>query len=201
MNKLIEENFTKRNIGVVFFGCFSEAKEYLLEEIPNSATIGIGNSQTLKGMGITDAFAARGNIVYDKELAKSPEEKMQLNKQSLLSDYYVSSANAVSADGRIVNIDHSGNRVAALAYGPDRVFLVVGKNKITHTFEQAMTRAKNTSAPANARRAGHNPPCVELGYCVDCHSPERVCNIISVIEGQSVKGRLTLLIVDEDAGF
>ena len=197
----IKSNFKKRNIDVLFFNCFDEVKTYLLENIPSNATIGIGNSRTLKNMAITSAFTTKGMVVYDKELGKTPAEIKELKRKSLLVDYYISSANAVSTDGRIVNIDHSGNRVAAIAYGPEKVFIIVGKNKIVATHHEAIERARNTAAPMNAKRAGYNPPCVAAGHCVNCLSTERVCNIISIIEGQHIKGRLTLLIANEDAGF
>jgi len=199
--KTLEDNFAKRNINVLWFNSFQEIKKYILAQIPNTATVGIGNSKTLKSMGLTTALCDAGNKVFDKTLGKTPEEIRQLKRGSLLTDYYISSSNAVSIDGRIVNIDHSGNRVAAIAYGPDKVYIVVGKNKITETYEEAMKRARNISAPLNAKRAGFNPPCVLAGHCVDCNSPERVCYVVSTTEGQHVKNRLTLLIANEDEGF
>ncbi len=197
----LESNFLKRNIDVLWFSAFEDVKTYLLEQIPGGATVGIGHSQTLQGMGITNALLDRGTTVYDKELGTTPEEVKLLKRSSLLADCYLSGTNAVSVDGRIVNIDHSGNRVAALAYGPDRVFIVVGRNKITATYEDAVKRAKSVASPQNAKRAGYHPPCVAKGYCTDCLSAERVCNVISTIQGQSIKGRMTLLIVKEDAGY
>ena len=201
VNKNLEENFKKRKIDVKWFATFDDITAYLYSLIPVEASIGIGNSQTLKKMKILEIFLDRGNAVYDKTIGKSPEEIKQLKRQALLTDYYVSSANAISVDGRIINIDHSGNRVAAITYGPEKVFLIVGKNKIESTHEEALKRARNTAAPLNAKRAGMNPPCVKMGKCVDCVSPERVCNFISTIEGQHIEGRLTLLISNEEAGF
>lgn len=197
----LERNFLKRNISVLWFDAFDDVKRYLLEQIPNDASVGIGHSQTLQRLGITKALVERGSTVYDKELGTTYQEVRQFKRSSMLADYYISGSNAVSIDGRIVNIDHSGNRVAALAYGPDKVFIVVGKNKITDTYEEAVKRAKNVASPKNAKRAGYHPPCVKAGHCSDCLSSERVCNIISTIEGQHIKGRMTLLIVNEDAGF
>ncbi len=197
----LESNFLKRNIGMLWFDAFDDVKRYLLEQIPNDATVGIGHSQTLQRIGITEALTERGNTVYDKELGTTNEEVRQIKRSSLLADCYISGSNAVSIDGRIVNIDHSGNRVAALAYGPDKVFIVVGKNKITNMYDEAVKRAKNVASLQNAKRAGYRPPCIKAGHCTDCLSSERVCNIISTIEGQYIKGRMTLLIVNEDAGF
>ena len=128
---LLKENFRKRNISVLYFETFGEAKTYILGILPRDAAIGIGHSQTLENMKITEALTERGNTVFDKEQGKDKTEATQLKKKALLADYYISGSNAVSEDGRIVNIDHSGNRVAALAYGPDKVIIVVGKNKIT----------------------------------------------------------------------
>lgn len=158
--KELESNFRKRNMAALWFATFEDVGNYLLEVIPGDCTVGIGHSQTLQGIGITQALRERGNTVYDKELGTTRQEVRLLKRNALLADYYLSGANAVSIDGRIVNIDHSGNRVAALAYGPDKVFIVVGKNKITNTYDQAMKRAKDTASPQNAKRAGYDPPCV-----------------------------------------
>lgn len=116
-------------------------------------------------------------------------------------DWYITGTNAISIEGHLVNIDHSGNRVAAMIYGPEKVIVVIGTNKIVNTLDEAVKRVKNISAPANAKRAGLNPPCIELGECIDCKSSERACNNFVVIEGQAVKGRMTVLIVNESLGF
>jgi len=200
-NRSLEDNFKKRRIDVKWFETFEDITTYLSSQIPVEASIGIGNSQTLKKMKILETFLDKGNTVYDKTIGKTLDEIKMLKRQALLTDYYISSANAISVDGRIINIDHSGNRVAAMHYGPEKVFLIVGKNKIESTYEEALKRARNTAAPLNAKRAGMNPPCVEIGKCVDCLSPERVCNFISIIEGQHIDERLTLLIANEEAGF
>ena len=197
----LENNFYRRNIEVMWYHNFEEIKTFLLSQIPNSASVGIGHSQTLQHISIMETLLNRGNTVYDKELGKTRAEMKELKRKALLADYYISGSNAISIDGRIVNIDHSGNRVAALAYGPEKVFIVVGKNKITATLDEALHRAQNTASPMNAKRAGYHPPCVAAGRCVDCLSPERVCNIVSIIEGQPVRGRITLLIANEEAGF
>ncbi|WP_084284770.1 LUD domain-containing protein [Clostridium lundense] len=110
-------------------------------------------------------------------------------------------SNAISLDGRIVNVDHSGNRVAAITFETDRVIIVVGRNKIVDTVDEAIKRVKNISCPLNARRAGFNPPCVALNKCVDCLSNETGCNGLSIIEGQSDSNRIKLLIVNEECGY
>lgn len=200
INKL-KENFKLRNIEVEYFETLEDVKSYILSIIPNKCTIGVGHSLTLQKMNITNSLLERGNIVYDKELAKSREECIVLKKKALITSWYITGSNAVSVDGRIVNVDHSGNRVAAIAFGPDKVIVVVGKNKIVDTVDEAIKRVKNISCPLNAKRAGFNPPCVILNKCVDCVSNERVCNILSIIEGQSDSNRIKLFIVNEECGF
>ena len=197
----LTKKFRSKNIKVEFFNSLDDAKRKVLEIIHVDKSIGIGNSVTLKKMNISETLNERGNIVYDKTLARTKDESTKLKKMSLLTDWYITSSNAISMEGHIVNIDHSGNRVAAMIYGPDNVIIVVGKNKVADTLEAAIYRAKNLAAPLNAKRAGHNPPCVNTNKCVDCNSDEKVCNSIVIIQGQENKDRMRLFIVDEEVGF
>ncbi|MBU5484372.1 lactate utilization protein [Clostridium sp. MSJ-11] len=197
----LKENFKLRNIEVQYFETLENVKSYILNIIPMECTIGIGHSATLQKVDITSSLLERGNIVYDKELAKNKEECKILKKKALTTDWYITGSNAISVDGRIVNVDHTGNRVAAIIFGPDKVIIVVGKNKIEDTVDEAIKRVKNIACPLNAKRAGFNPPCVTLNKCVDCVSKERVCNSLSIIEGQSDSDRIKLFIVNEECGF
>lgn len=183
MIKKITRNFKLRNIEVKYFDSFEDVKSYILKIVPIECTIGIGHSATLQNINITNCLLERGNIVYDKELAKNSDECKSLKKKSLITDWYITGSNAISLDGRIVNVDHSGNRVAAISFGPDNVIIVVGRNKIVDSVDDAIKRVKNVACPLNAKRAGFNPPCVTLNRCVDCVSTERVCNSLSIIEG------------------
>ncbi|MBS4537046.1 lactate utilization protein [Clostridium sp. D2Q-11] len=195
------KNFKLRNIEVEFFERLDQASDRIKKLIGLECTVGVGNSKTLKEMKISEKLRERGNKVYDKTLGKTREEVRELKRQSLLTDWYITGSNAISIEGHIVNIDHSGNRVAAMIYGPDKVIVVVGENKICNTLEDAKNRARNIAAPLNAKRAGYNPPCVELSRCVDCKSSERVCFNDVTIEGQYKKDRMRLFIVSEDIGF
>ncbi|HYF81564.1 MAG TPA: lactate utilization protein [Clostridia bacterium] len=194
-------NLGRRNIDAYYFENIEQAKDKVVEMIPLDSTVGIGNSQTLINMNISKILSERGNIVFDKTMAATKEEIKEQKKKALLSDWYITGTNAISAEGQLVNIDHSGNRVAAMLYGPEKVIVVIGTNKIVNTLDEAVKRVRNISAPANAKRAGLNPPCVELRKCVDCQSPERACYNFVIIEGQAVKGRMTVFIVNENLGF
>lgn len=198
--KLIN-NFKLRNIKVEYFQNLQEVKKAILSLVPVNCTVGIGHSATLQKINISEVLIKRGTTVYDKELAKDKLECKALKKKALLSDWYITGSNAISEDGRIVNVDHSGNRVAAITFGPDNVIIVVGKNKIVGSLNEAIKRVKHIACPMNAKRAGFNPPCVELNRCVDCVSKERVCNSLSIIEGQSEENRIKIFIVNENIGF
>lgn len=197
----LKESFQKRNIEATFFETLDAARSHILNTVPAECAVGIGHSGTLQKINLTNTLLERGNTVYDKELAKDSDECKALKKKALLADWYITGSNAVSMDGRIVNVDHSGNRVAAISFGPDHVMIVVGKNKIAATLEEAIQRVKNIACPLNAKRAGFHPPCVALNRCVDCVSEERVCNILSIVEGQTDSNRIKLLVVDEECGF
>ena len=199
--KQLIHSLSSRNIEACYSSNLEELELKLYEAIPLQATVGIGNSQTLKKICITQKLIARGNTVYDKTLADTKEESRLLSREALLADYYVSSANAVSLEGHIVNIDHTGNRVAALIYGPQKVNIVMGVNKIARTLEEAITRARNRAAIKNAQRVGVTPPCITAGHCLDCRNENRVCNYLVVIEGQVDRNRMKVFIVNEDLGF
>jgi len=197
----IIKNFKSRNIDVAFFETLEDVKYRIIEMVPADCSVGIGNSKTLKELDISGILRTRGTNVFDKTLAENQEETIRMKKKSLLADWYITGTNAISREGHIVNIDHSGNRVAAMIYGPDNVIVVVGKNKICDTLDEAVQRARNVSAPMNARRAGYNPPCLKAGKCVDCKTDERVCFNLVIIEGQFAKDRMKLFIINEELGF
>jgi L-lactate utilization protein LutC len=199
--EVVVNSLAQRNIEARYFESLDELERELLITVPVSATVGIGNSQTLKKIGISETLKARGNVVFDKTIATNKLESRELSKKAILSDWFISGTNAVSREGHIVNIDHTGNRVAAMVYGPEKVVVVVGINKIEDSLTAAIDRAKNKAAILNAKRVGLNPPCVELNKCVDCRSKDRVCNNLVIIEGQVDKDRLKVFLVNDSVGF
>jgi L-lactate utilization protein LutC len=199
--EVVVNSLAQRNIEARYFESLDELERELLITVPVSATVGIGNSQTLKKIGISETLKARGNVVFDKTIATNKLESRELSKKAILSDWYISGTNAMSREGHIVNIDHTGNRVAAMVYGPEKVVVVVGINKIEDSLSAAIDRAKNKAAILNAKRVGLNPPCVELNKCVDCRSKDRVCNNLVIIEGQVDKDRLKVFLVNDSVGF
>jgi hypothetical protein len=130
-----------------------------------------------------------------------PEEVYALRRQSLLADYMITSTNALTMDGKLVNLDATGNRVAGLCFGPEKVIVVAGMNKVTPDLESALARVKTHAAPINAMRAGMATPCVEDGICHNCKSPSRICNMWSIIEGHIIENRIHIKLVGEDLGY
>ena len=131
----------------------------------------------------------------------SLEEGLEARRRGLTADFMIASSNAITLDGKLVNLDGMGNRVAAMAFGPRKVILVVGMNTVATTLEEALNRTKQVAAPMNCIRMNIANPCRETGLCSDCHTPTRICNMWSIIEGQVVKDRIHVKLVGEDLGF
>ena len=144
----------RRGFEAEWFATAEEAKAAALRLLPEGCTVAWGGSATIRDMGLTEAVHAGNWKVIDRDLAKTPEERAELHRQGLLSDWYLMSANAISAEGVLVNIDGTGNRLAALCFGPKQVLVLCSAGKIQPTAETAVSRARNTAAPANALRFG-----------------------------------------------
>lgn len=197
----IKKHFEARNIEFEHFKTRNELIEAIKTEFEACGSIGIGNSKTLKEFKISELAVSMGKTVYDKTLAETTEEIRKLKKLALTSECYISSCNAITKDGKIINIDHSGNRVAAITYGPDRVLLVVGENKIAENESDGIVRALKVATPLNAKRAGIESACSLGESCSNCEQSVRVCNYISVIRGQYEKGRMKVFVINESLGF
>lgn len=179
-----------------------EALQWLLSTIPVGAKVGIGGSVTLRDVGIVDALEQRGNTIYahwNPELSR--EERREVMRGQLHSDVFLASSNALTEDGKLVNIDNTGNRVASMIFGPSQAILVIGVNKIVRDLEAGIERARNTAAPMDCRRLERKTPCVETGRCEDCDSQERLCRAMTIIERVPSRSRITILLVEEPLGF
>ncbi len=200
MNTL-KNSFESRNIEFEYFESREELISALKLEFEKCDSIGVGNSKTLKELEVTKLVISMGKTVYDKTLADTKEEIRKLKKLALTSDCYISSCNAITKNGEIINVDHSGNRVAAITYGPDRVLLVVGENKITENEKEGIKRALNFATPMNANRAKISSACSLGKSCNECEQSVRVCNYISIIRGQVDKNRMKVFVINEQLGF
>jgi hypothetical protein len=183
----------------------AEATDFLVAEIVGQsvASVGFGGSATVGESTILDRLKAlpKLNVIDRNNPALSPEERQELSRQCLTADLYVASANAVTMSGEVVNLDKFGNRVAALAFGPKKVALVVGRNKIVQDLAAAKDRIKNLAAPMNALRLELSTPCAQTGHCQDCQGPSRICGVWLVTEKSFPQGRIHILLVNESLGF
>ncbi len=183
-----------------------DAYNIVLEDlIPKLApqTVSWGGSMTFTGTGLYKELKDKSNLeiwdTFDKKI--SDEEKKQRRRQALHSDLFITGTNAVTEAGQLVNLDMIGNRIAALTFGPKWVIIVVGRNKIVPDLEEAMFRIKNYVAPANSMRLDKKTPCVKTSYCEECKSPDRICNTWTITEKSFPKGRVKIVIINEDIGL
>lgn len=180
----------------------AEAVKKALSLIPRGASVGLGGSRTVVEIGLLNALRKGKYLLFDQyKESLSKEEAIQVRKRGIQADFFVAGSNAITEDGKIVNIDGMGNRLAAFCYGPQRVIIVAGRNKIVANIEAALWRVRNVAAPMNAMRFGLNTPCVRTGVCSDCDSPQRICNLTLIIEKQRMVGRISVILVNQDLGF
>lgn len=182
------------------------AKQIVLEDIiPKLGvqSVSWGGSVTVIDSGVYEALKNRTDLTvidtYDKKT--SPEEGAQRRRQALTADLFITGTNAVTETGMLVNLDMRGNRVGALTFGPKNVIILVGRNKIVDDIEEAMYRIKNYAAPVNAARLDKKTPCVKTGYCDECKSPDRICNTWTITEKSFPKGRIKVVLINEDLGL
>ena len=179
-----------------------EAREQALALIPKGASVGVGGSRTVAEIGLLDALrVGEFGLIdqYDPSFGK--EAAFQARLDSLRADYFIAGSNAVTEDGKLVNTDGLGNRVAGFAFGPRHVILLVGRNKIVRDVAAALERIRNVAAPMNAKRLGAATPCVTTGVCCDCDSPARICNLTLIVEKQRFPGRMTVVLINQELGF
>ncbi|MGO5074600.1 lactate utilization protein [Clostridium sporogenes] len=196
------KNLNRRNMEGYYINSIDQLFQRLKALIPKGSIIGVGDSMTLFETGVID-FLRNGNFNFlDKYQDKlTSDEKIYIYIKNFSADTFVCSTNAITESGELYNIDGNGSRVAPMIYGPKQVILIVGINKIVKNIEEAESRVRSYAAPIDAKRLNKDTPCTKLGYCVDCKSPNRICNDFVVIRGQFVKGRIKVLILGKSLGY
>jgi len=180
----------------------AEAVDTVVSLIPREHVVSWGGSMTLVDLGVQGRLAAEGFTLLDRDKAANPEERAEIMRKAMICDTYLTGTNAISGDGRLVNIDGFGNRVAAMIYGPRQVIVVAGMNKVAKTLSDAEARARTIAAPTNVQRfAALKTPCNQTGACADCMSAESVCNYFVTIGTCKPAGRIKVILVGKDLGF
>ncbi|MFC1534728.1 lactate utilization protein [Thermodesulfobacteriota bacterium] len=196
------KSLEKNNMTGLYVQTKNEALEKVISLIPEGSKVGTGGSLSLDQIGVKDVLRTGNYNFIDRNLPELGEdEAQQMRRDSLFADVFLTSTNALTMDGKLVNIDGIGNRVAAISFGPDKVIVVVGINKIVTDQETAIRRIKDYVTPLHAKRRDRSVPCAKTGVCVDCKIPERLCNIVTIIEHQRQRDRITIIIVGEELGI
>jgi len=192
----------KRHMQAFYCATTAEAVQTVSDLIADGSTVTWGGSMTVRDLGLPDALRKRGTLqVLDRDLAATPEEQQDIYLRAFTADVYLTSANALSEDGVIVNIDGNGNRVAAITWGPKKVIFIIGLNKVAQTVEAALARARSVASPINAQRFDINTPCHADGICHNCNSPECICSYVHFLRNSRNKGRHVVVLVGEELGY
>lgn len=202
----IIKNLIKRNFEAYYCDNAVEAAEKALSLIAKNSSVSWGGSVTLREIGLIDKVCQGGFTVIDRDKAVSAEDRYELMRRALMADTYLTSFNAVSEDGVLVNVDGGGNRVAAIAFGPKSVVAVVGMNKVCKTAGDAAVRARTVAAPTNMQRFSTpdrrlGTPCALTGACENCTADDCICSYIVETRMCKPKGRIKIILVGEDLGF
>lgn len=196
------QNFKKRNIEAFYCEDSSSAVALAMELMKYGGTVGMGGTETVKQSGLLDAVLSAEHLQFiDRNKAQTPEEKKAIFIETMQSDYFLMSSNAITVDGELINIDGNGNRVACLIHGPEQVIILAGMNKVVNDVDEGITRVGIHAAPPNAARLGTRTPCAALGHCGDCHSEDCMCCQIVVTRHSRHKGRIKVILIGEELGF
>ena len=198
------ENLRKRNISAIYCRTCKEAVSEIRRLIPEGAMVALGGSVSIIQSGLLDVLRSMNITLLDRyRTGIRNEEVEEILRQGVRADVLLMSSNAVTADGKLVNEDGRGNRVAGLIFGPRKVILMVGINKIVSTVEDGIARIKSVAAPLNCIRLGADTPCAHTGFCDDanCSAPARVCGQIVITESSRAKDRISVVLVGEQLGY
>lgn len=199
--QVLVKNLESRHFEAYYCPDSASALAKALELIPEGASVGWGGALSAQQIGLIDAVKSGNFAAIDRDAATTPEERTQALKRCLTADVFLCGANALSLDGQMVNIDGTGNRVAAIAYGPDTILVIAGMNKVCDTLDDAVTRARTVAAPMNKQRFPFKTPCEVTGACADCKSEESICNQILITRNCRPAGRIKFVLVGEELGF
>ncbi|MBP3837870.1 MAG: lactate utilization protein [Prevotella sp.] len=195
------KNLEQRHFEAYYCPTHEEAVAQALQLMPAGSSVSWGGSMSIRDSGLVQAVKSGDYVVYDREEAKNEAEKLAIYRKAFECDFYLSSVNAISQDGVVVNIDGNGNRVAAITWGPERVIFLVGMNKVCQDVDSALARAWGTAAPVNAARFDIQTPCHADGCCHQCHSPQSICNYIHFLRNSHPVRRHIIILVGENLGY
>jgi L-lactate utilization protein LutB len=200
---VVIENLEKNGFKAVYFEKSDTAIKYIESIVEDYFTIGFGGSMTvLQDLGIAQLVSDKGKEILNHNLSTlSPEEKLAIRKKQLACDLFITSTNALTKDGKLINIDGVGNRVSAMIFGPKKTLVIAGINKIVKDVNAGISRIKEIASPMNTKRLNVNTPCAVTGECSDCNSPQRICRVTTIIEKKPNFSDIEVVIIGENLGY
>ena len=195
---LLENGFTS----AIYVATASEALEAASGMIPDGVSVGVPGTVTVRQIGLLEKLEGKGcRVLHHWDPSLTPEERPVRLAEENAADWFVTSSNAVTHDGKLVNIDGNGNRVAAMAWGLGKILYVIGMNKVTRNLHGAIKRVRDSATPPNTMRLGIKTPCLELGHCADCSSPQRSCRAVLILERAPFGREAHVILVGEALGY
>lgn len=202
LGKQVVKALEKNDFHAIYFDTKEQAENFIIYHVKQDDKVGFGGSMTIKSMNLEKKIVKIGATVLDHGVkGLSKEEKLEVMRQELTSDLFLCSSNAVTLSGELINVDGTGNRVAALSFGPKKVIVVVGINKIVSNVEEGINRIKLIAAPKNNKRLGFNNPCIFTGHCENCNAQNRICRIYSILRKKPMLSDVSVVIVGEELGY
>ena len=196
------KNLKKHGFDAHFVSTPDEAKNLILSMFSDHETFGFGGSDTTRSLGIMEKLKAEGKTVYDHwQAGLTKEEDLEIRLQQGRCDCFLCSTNAISATGEVINVDGIGNRTNAMTFGPKKVIIAAGMNKVTPDLESALTRVRDVAGPMRAKSLGMETPCAETGICNDCNSPQRICRVTVILHRKPMMTDISVILINNSMGF
>ena len=200
-SETLKKNFSKRGIDAYYCETIQEARKQVLSMIPEGSSVTWGGTESMTEAGVCQAIIDGNYDFIDRKSAATPEEARALYGKIVCADYFLTSTNAFTKNGELVNIDGASNRVACIAHGPEHVIILASMNKLCDNVEDAIRRVRTQAAPPNALRVHASTPCAKTGICADCVSPDCICCQILVTRFSRKPGRISIILCGEKLGF
>lgn len=196
------ENLKKHGFDAHLFDSKEEATNWILEQVQHFQSFGFAGSDSTRALNLPNLMSEAGKTIYDHwQEGLSPEESLEIRKKQSQADCFFCSANAMSITGEIINVDGIGNRTNAMSFGPQKVIIVAGMNKVVKDLNAALDRVHEIAAPMRSKSLNMNTPCAKTGICEDCNSPQRICRITTILHRKPMLTDMSVVLINEPLGF
>ena len=196
------EKFKKHDFDAHFVASVEEAQKLILEMISSYQTFGFAGSDTTRSIGVLEELSSNGKTIFDHwQKGLSKEDDLDIRLQQGRCDCFLCSANAISATGEVINVDGIGNRINAMTFGPKKVIIAAGMNKVRPDLESALRRVREIAAPMRAKSLNMDTPCAETGICNDCNVPQRICRVTTILHRKPMMTDISIVLINQSLGY